>query len=129
MWTQLLQDCELLQPITGIYSLVDGKESYESDWFGFKAEGHYFVETEDDLVQKFKTVDEFFVKLESTLKNPIKKQQQMKEVRNVFDTQDIEYDQLMATGDLALTDGKLKEIGIPQLGLRTAILSVIESNQ
>jgi hypothetical protein len=74
-------------------------------------------------------VDEFFVKLESTLKNPIKKQQQMKEVRNVFDTQDIEYDQLMATGDLALTDGKLKEIGIPQLGLRTAILSVIESNQ
>jgi hypothetical protein len=34
----------------------------------------------------------------------------------------------MATGDLAITDEKLKEIGINQLGLRTAILSVIRSN-
>ena len=135
MWTQLkqvIQECEDLKiekPIKRIYSVLDSDKSYIQDCFGFKAEGRYYVETEDDLVQKFRVMEEFFVKLESTLKNPIKKDRQMKEVRDAFDGQDIEYDQLMAIGDLALTDEKLKEIGISQLGLRTAILSVIKSNQ
>jgi hypothetical protein len=42
--------------------------------------------------------------------------------------QKIQFRQLMAAGDLAMTDEKLKEIGISQLGLRTAILAVIKSN-
>jgi hypothetical protein len=32
-------------------------------------------------------------------------------------------------GDLAITDGELERIGIKQMGLRKAILSLIKSNQ
>ena len=53
----------------------------------------------------------------------------MARVREVFDQQDIEFEQLMATDKLALTDEKLEKCGIQQLGVRTAILSVIRSNQ
>jgi hypothetical protein len=134
-WAQLkqvIQDCEILDiknPIRKIYSLVDGEKSFESDWHGLKAEARYYVQTEDELIQNSSLeMEEFYEKLESTLMNPVKKEGQMKEIRDAFDSQDIEYDQLMATGDLTLTDGKLKEIGISQMGLRTAILSVIKSN-
>ena len=54
-WTmvkQVIQDCEDLmikKPIKRIYSIVEGKKSYEKDWFGLKAEGFYYIETEDDL--------------------------------------------------------------------------------
>ncbi len=41
----------------------------------------------------------------------------------------ITFKQLMKTGDLAITDEKLKEYGIKQGGLRTAILSVIKRSQ
>jgi hypothetical protein len=36
---------------------------------------------------------------------------------------------LIKTGDLAITDGELKEIGIKQMGLRKAILSVLKHIQ
>ncbi len=72
-------------------------------------------------------MEDFFMKLDSMLKNPNKKGRQLREVREVFDKEDIDYDQLIETGKLAITDEKLKEAGIKQLGLRTAILSVIES--
>ncbi|KAJ8324735.1 hypothetical protein O5D80_006974 [Batrachochytrium dendrobatidis] len=88
-----------------------------------------FEELPKKQTTKFTTMEEFFDKLESTLKDPIKKERQMKKVRDAFDAQDIDYDQLMATGDLALTDEKLKEIGISQLGLRTAVLLVIKGNR
>jgi hypothetical protein len=105
------------------------QKSYESDWFGIKAGGNYYIETEDDLIQKFSPqMEEFFDKLESTLKNPIKKERQMKSIRDAFDAQGITLKQLMVTGDLALTDDKLKEYGISQAGLRTAIRSVIRGN-
>ena len=131
MWPQLkkvIQECEDLQikkPIKKIYSVLDRGKSYVQDWFGFKADGHYYVETEDDLVQKFTTMDEFFDKLKMEER---KSDEQVKKVRDVFSEQDIEFKQLMTTGDVAITDQKLKDYGITQLGLRTAILSVIKSN-
>jgi hypothetical protein len=35
----------------------------------------------------------------------------------------------METGELAMTEADLKDIGITQIGLRKAILAVIKSNQ
>ena len=78
---------------------------------------------------KFSTMEQFFDRLKSTLKDPAKKERQLACVRTVFDQEDIDYDQLTAKGELAITDAKLKEIGIIQLGLRMAILSVIQNNQ
>jgi hypothetical protein len=57
-----------------------------------------------------------------------KSDEQVEKVRDVFSEQDIEFKQLMETGDLAITDSKLEKYGITQGGLRTAILSVIKSN-
>jgi hypothetical protein len=88
----------------------------------------YFIETDLNVPKEVKFSPEmngFFEKLKM---EEGKSEEQMKKVRDVFSEQDIEFKQLMATGDLAMTDEKLKEIGINQLGLRTAILSVIRSN-
>ncbi|KAJ3399699.1 hypothetical protein HDU80_007677 [Chytriomyces hyalinus] len=52
----------------------------------------------------------------------------IKAIRAVFATQKIRFKQLMAVGDLAITDEKLEKDGIKERGLRTAILSVIRSN-
>jgi hypothetical protein len=46
-----------------------------------------------------------------------------------FEEQGVKFKQLMATGDLALTDAELKDYGIAQGGLRKVILAVIKSNQ
>ena len=66
-------------------------------------------------------MEEVFEKLEGTLKNEVKKKRQIDKIRAIFDKEDIEYDQLVATGDLAITNEKPKEDGITQGGLRTAI--------
>jgi hypothetical protein len=47
----------------------------------------------------------------------------------VLDKEDMDYDQVTAVGDLAVTDVELEKIGITQLGLRIAILLVIKSIQ
>jgi hypothetical protein len=70
-------------------------------------------------------MEQFFDKLKM---EECKSDEQVKKVRDVFSDQDIEFKQLMATGDLAITDAKLEKYGITQGGLRTAILSVIKSN-
>jgi hypothetical protein len=53
-----------------------------------------------------KEMEEFFNKLGSMLKNPEKKERQMKEVREVFDREDIDYDQLIKTGNLVISDDR-----------------------
>jgi hypothetical protein len=53
---------------------------------------------------------------------------QVEIAKESFSCQGITYKQMMKTGDLAFTDENLKEYGISQLGLRTAILAVIKSN-
>ena len=69
-------------------------------------------------------MEQFFGKLEEALKNSVKQQ-----MNQVLYKEDFEYDQLMASDDLALTDEKLEKYGIKQGGLRTAILAVIRSNR
>ncbi|KAJ3250211.1 hypothetical protein HK103_003784 [Boothiomyces macroporosus] len=131
-WTQLkqvIEECDDLQiqnPIKKIYSLADGDKSYIQEWFGFKADGHYYVETEDDLDKKYTTMEEFFDKLKT---DQDMSDSQVAIAKEKFGEQGITFKQIMATGELALNEAKLKEIGISQLGLRTAILSVIKSNQ
>ena len=55
--------------------------------------------------------------------------EQVKQAKSVFAEQGIVFKQLMKTGELAITDGEMKEYGISQGGLRKAILSVIRSQQ
>jgi hypothetical protein len=45
-------------------------------------------------------MEKFLIQLGSTLKNAEKKERQIKEIRDVFDREDIDYDQLMETGKL-----------------------------
>ena len=132
-WDQLLkviQDSKILQikqPISGVYSVVGGKKSYIQDWYGLEAKGQYYVETEEDLVQKFSPeMEEFFVKLKT---DQDMSDDHVEIVKEKFGEQGITFKHLMATGELSLTDQKLKEYGIAQGGLRTSILSVIKSNQ
>jgi hypothetical protein len=97
-----------------------------SDIEGLEAGKSYFVETQSSIgsTPKFSTKDDFFNALKEKKGNPA-----MERVREVFAKEDIEFEQLMETGDLAITDEKLKEYGIAQGGLRTAILSLIRSNR
>ena len=48
-------------------------------------------------------------------------------IKDCFGKQKIKLRQLLATGELAVTDAKLERIGITQLGLRRAILAVIKT--
>ncbi len=131
-WTQLkqvIQKCEDLKikkPINKIYSLLDGHKSYVQDWYGFMAEGHYYVETDDVVFQELtKDIEEFIDKLKTLRKRP---ETDIQKVKEIFTEQGILFDDLMATGELALTDAKLEKYGIAQLGLRISILAVIKSN-
>ncbi len=69
-------------------------------------------------------MEESFERLKTERKIP---ESDIIKVREIFTEQGILFEDLMATGELALTDEKLKEIGIAQLGLRTSILAVIKS--
>ena len=64
-------------------------------------------------------MDDFYTALGNNLGTE-KKQRQLDLVRKVFDEQDVEFNTLSR-----LTDEKLKEVGITQLGLREAILAVL----
>ena len=68
----------------------------------------------------------FFEKLKTERKRP---EYDIIKLREVFAKQGILFDNLMETGELALTLAELKECGIAQIGLRMASLSVIRSNQ
>ena len=79
------------------------------------------------MVQKFSPeMEEFFVKLKT---DQDMSDVQVDIVKNKFGEQGITFKQLMASGELSLTNAELKEYGIAQGGLRKAILSVIKSNQ
>ena len=70
-------------------------------------------------------MEEFFEKLKTEQK---RQESNLIKLREIFTEQGILFENLMETGDLAITDEKLKEGGITQRGLRTAILAVIKSN-
>ena len=85
----------------------------------------YYVETEEDLVPKFNPgIEDFYERLRS---ERLRSDEEILLVKSVFEEQGINFQDLMTTGDLALTEEKLEKIGIKRMGLRTAILSVIRS--
>jgi hypothetical protein len=70
-------------------------------------------------------MNEFFERLKTERNRP---ESDIIKLKNVFTEQGILFDDLMETGELAITDAKLEKYGITQGGLRTSILSVIKSN-
>ena len=120
------ESLDIQTDILNLYSRDGMKKVYEKEWSGLQDEAEYFVETEDDLLQKFTTMESFYERLRTERKRP---HSEIDIVKAVFRDQGILFDELIVTGDLALTDEKLQKYGISQGGLRTAILSVIRSNQ
>ena len=90
---------------------------------------YYALTVNEELPEKqtakFNTMDEFFDKLKT---DEDMSDEQVATAKELFSSQGITFKQLMKTGDLAMADEKLKEYGITQGGLRTAILAVIKSN-
>jgi hypothetical protein len=64
-------------------------------------------------------MEEFFEKLKTERKRP---ESDIIKLREVFAKQGILFDNLMETGELALTDAELKDYGIAQGGLQPAIV-------
>ena len=109
--------------------LPQGGHSYVSDLSALQEGKEYFVETDLDKPGNSSTkfspeMEEFFEKLRADRKRP---ESDIVKIREIFNEQGILFEDLMETGDLAITDGKLERVGIVQLGLRTAILAVIKS--
>ena len=107
--------------------LPHGGHSYVSELSALQEGKEYFVETDLDKPGashvKF-TMEQFFERLKT---EQDLEQDEIMIVKETFIAQKIKAKQLMATGELAMTDDKLKEYGIAQGGLRTAILAVIKS--
>ncbi|KAI8895184.1 hypothetical protein BC833DRAFT_615631 [Globomyces pollinis-pini] len=119
-------------PFKMLYRLAEDGSVYQLKNVKDLREGYlYYALTVNEELPKKQTgnfrveMERFFDKLKM---EEGKSDEQVKKVRDVFSEQDIEFKQLMATGDLAMTDAKLEQYGITQGGLRTAILSVIRSN-
>ena len=66
---------------------------------------------------------EFFEKLRTERNRP---ESDIQKVEEVFSKQGILFGDLMAEGELAYTDEKLKEDGIEHRGLRTSILTLVK---
>ncbi|KAI8892208.1 hypothetical protein BC833DRAFT_612386 [Globomyces pollinis-pini] len=122
---------QIPQPIKLLYTIEDNDTIIVTDVKDLREGRLYYALTVNEELPKKQTgnfsveMERFFDKLKM---EEGKSDEQVKKVRDVFYEQDIEFKQLMATGDLAMTDAKLEKYGITQGGLRTAILSVIKSN-
>ncbi|KAJ2998572.1 hypothetical protein HDV02_004387 [Globomyces sp. JEL0801] len=129
-WTLLLQEVKKVfqiaeNSVVNIYEkLDDGTQCQIIDISGIEEKGRYYLQT--DSVKKISTMEEFFEKLKTERKRP---KSDIIKVREFFTEQGILFEELMVSGELALTDEKLEKIGISQLGLRTTILAIIKSNQ
>ncbi|KAI8897039.1 hypothetical protein BC833DRAFT_566106, partial [Globomyces pollinis-pini] len=113
--------------VTIYAKLDDGTLGQIIDVSGIEANARYYVQTDDDALKKIHitTMEKFFERLRTDRKRP---ESDINKVQEVFCNQGILLEDLMGTGELAITDAKLKDYGITQLGLRTAILAVIKSN-
>jgi hypothetical protein len=115
--------------IVGIYWMDENQICFIDDLQLLKADRRYYVQTEGSLkdsTPKFSTLEEFYKALKDEEGFEV---EDVVLVKDVFVKQKLKFKQLMETGNLAMTDEKLKEVGITQMGLRTAILSLIKSNR
>ena len=137
-WTLLMLEVKKVFEITeqsavNIYKkLDDGTLSQIIDISGIEAKERYYVKTDADALKKGSNLastspemEQFFEKLKTDRK---RSEYDIVKIREIFFEQGILFEDLMETGDLAITDGALERIGIAQFGLRMAILAVIKSN-
>jgi hypothetical protein len=132
-WTLLIQEVKKVfeiaeQSAVNIFKkLDDGTLSQIINISSIEAKERYYIQTDTEiLVPLSRGMEEFFERLKTDRKRP---ESDIIKVREIFTEQGLLLDDLIATGDLALTDEKLKEYGIAQLGLRTSILAVIKSGR
>ena len=120
---------QIPQPIKLLYTIEDNDPIVVTDVKDL-CEGllYYALTVNEELPRKqtvkFNTMEQFFEKLKTERKRT---ESDINKIKDVFNEQGILFDDLMETGELAMTDGKLKEYGIAQGGLRTAILAVIKN--
>ena len=117
---------QIPQPIQLLYTVEDNDLIVVTDVKDLR-EGclYYALTVNEELPKKLTEMEQFFERLKT---DEDMSDAQVEIVKEAFSSQGITCKQLMKTGDLAITDGKLKEYGIAQGGLRTAILAVIKSN-
>jgi hypothetical protein len=102
-----------------VYDVDGGKKRYIDDVQLLKEGATYFVSYIAKQERVFKSMDAFYDALKDYGKNDV----QIEKIKRVLVEQDIDVMELST-----LTDAKLKEVGLTQLGLRLAVLSVIENN-
>jgi hypothetical protein len=117
-------------PISKLYRIDDDDPIVVTDVNDLRDGCLYYALTVNEELPKkqtakFNTMEQFFERLKT---DEDMSDEQVAMARKIFGLQGITFKQLMKTGELAITDEKLKEYGITQGGLRTAILSVIRSN-
>ena len=122
---------EIAVPIKTVYRLEDNDIIKVTDVKNLREGFLYYALTVNEELPKKQTVkftnmDEFFEKLTN---DQDMSDAQVKIAREKLGEQGITFKQLMAIGELAITDQDLAAGGITQLGLRKAILAVIKSNQ
>ncbi|EGF84118.1 hypothetical protein BATDEDRAFT_85425 [Batrachochytrium dendrobatidis JAM81] len=83
-----------------------------------------FADNDFIVVTDVKNLRDGFLYYALTVNEELPKKQALRET---FTEQGILFEDLMETGDLAITDAELEKYGIAQGGLRTAILAVIKS--
>ncbi|KAJ2994146.1 hypothetical protein HDV02_001843 [Globomyces sp. JEL0801] len=127
-------DSLFLQPVPFkmLYRLAEDGSVYQLKNVKDLREGYlYYALTVNEELPK-KQTGNFRVEMERFF-DKLKTEQDLDDddvqtIKVCFGNEKIKIKQLMATGDLAMTDAKLEQYGITQGGLRTAILSVIKSN-
>jgi hypothetical protein len=138
-WTLLMHQVKKVfaiaeQTAVNIYKkLDDGTLCKILDISGIDHQNRYYVQTDADALKgtfisnlvHFSTIEQFFDKLKTEQEVD---DDDIQTIKGCFVKQKIKFRQLMATGELAMTDAELKDYGINQGGLRKAILSVIKSN-
>ena len=123
---------ETTAPIKSLYLLEDGDIVLVNDVKDLREDFVYNSLTVNEELPKKQTVkfsrnmEEFFERLRTEQELD---DDDMEIIKGSFGKQKIKFKNLMATGDLALTDWDLEKYGILQGGLRKAILSVIKTNR
>ncbi|KAJ3321915.1 hypothetical protein HDV06_003781 [Boothiomyces sp. JEL0866] len=114
-------------PIKSLYFLSDDEPIIVTEVSDLIADSLYYALTVNEPLPRkqasFSEVEEFFGKLKTKRKLD---EDDISIIKECFAKQKIKYEDLIETGDLAITDEKLKEDGISQRGSRNAILAVIK---
>ncbi|KAJ3378444.1 hypothetical protein HDU80_002857 [Chytriomyces hyalinus] len=124
--TAIHQMFHLNAAISCLFHITEnGARAQPTEIGDFIDRAEYYVLTALDQYEKFTDMDTFFATLKE---DQALEPDEIEAIRAIFLTQKIRFRQLMAVGDLAITDENLNQDGIKERGLRTAILSAIRSN-